>query len=782
MLLDKISQSEILVYIARFIVVFVSYLALCKAGSLLVVPPGQASVIWPAAGVALAAVYLYGTRLIFAVFVAATLNSLSYYQDIDLLNFFTALSIAFGVSFQAVIGAWLIKKFDSGTSLLGRFQEVLSFMFFGGVCACVIGASIASAALLYAGVIEYGYLLTHALSWWIGDVFGVVIFAPILVVLFSASTNNQPVSMKRKLIVVLPMLMSLAAFITLFNFEKKELEDHSYHEYELQTHELAVEFNQDIANKISSLIAVGSFFDASDYVSADEFEIFTEPMLSRLKGLFGLSWLPRVEKDERDSFVKEIREQGYPDYKIRSRMKDGSIVESKVRDVYFPLGYTAPYELNKLAHGFDVYGLDGVSGDVRRKILDEARDSGEARATRRFAIVQKQDEYGFIIYFPIYSTHKPQTVDERQRHHAGYINGVFVFPLLVENLLGKVKNLESDVVLREAAGTTQNVLYDSRTPDKKEGLKETYIFSSASHAKFKIEVAGQPWELVFIRNTPLLTKHYIETLWLYVTGGVFFNVLLLVILTIITARTDFIERLVAEKTAELKLANEELEEFAYRTSHDLRSPLISSRKLVQLTERYVDEGKIPKAKEVMSLTSRSLEQLEALVTDILSLAKTKNLDEAPQEVDLYMIVEDALEKIGHMDGYDQVKIIKEIGFQGALFLKKSRIQLIAENLISNAVKYYDEKEDVPFIKIVTKEENGCFVFSVEDNGLGIPKANQSQLFTMFKRFHAKTSFGSGLGLYMIKKSADILSGTITFEDTGKGSRFVLSIPLEETRR
>ncbi|MEC7575772.1 MAG: ATP-binding protein, partial [Pseudomonadota bacterium] len=69
------------------------------------------------------------------------------------------------------------------------------------------------------------------------------------------------------------------------------------------------------------------------------------------------------------------------------------------------------------------------------------------------------------------------------------------------------------------------------------------------------------------------------------------------------------------------------------------------------------------------------------------------------------------------------------------------------------------------------------VLRVEDNGLGVPEENQNQLFTMFKRFHPKVSFGSGLGLYMMKKSADILGGEISFEPLKKGSAFILKVPV-----
>ena len=110
---------------------------------------------------------------------------------------------------------------------------------------------------------------------------------------------------------------------------------------------------------------------------------------------------------------------------------------------------------------------------------------------------------------------------------------------------------------------------------------------------------------------------------------------------------------------------------------------------------------------------------------------------------------------------------------------KSRLQLIIENLLSNAIKYQDTDKENSYLQASTYIEDDHIVFEVEDNGLGISKDYQHQMFSMFKRFHPKVSFGSGLGLYMMKKSADIINADIVYEDMGHGSKFKLVIPKNE---
>ena len=235
------------------------------------------------------------------------------------------------------------------------------------------------------------------------------------------------------------------------------------------------------------------------------------------------------------------------------------------------------------------------------------------------------------------------------------------------------------------------------------------------------------------------------------------------------------ERLI-EKLTE---SNEELEEFAYRTSHDLRSPLVSSIRLIDIAVSSIESNKVSHALNSLSHVQTSLKKLEILVQDILALTQAKNEDEETDLINIEEIVNTALNKFSHLENYNRVDFIKEIKLNEPLKSKRSRLVLIVENLISNAIKYQDTNKQQSFIRISALKDDNFFVFKVHDNGLGIPENQHEKLFTMFKRFHTKVSFGSGLGLYMMKKSADILNGQISFEDPGCGAIFKLKIPIPE---
>ena len=241
--------------------------------------------------------------------------------------------------------------------------------------------------------------------------------------------------------------------------------------------------------------------------------------------------------------------------------------------------------------------------------------------------------------------------------------------------------------------------------------------------------------------------------------------------------SDITERKLAEK--KLRSVNVELEEFAYRTSHDLRSPIVSSLGLAKVAKRCIDEGNHGKAVQCLSHMEKSLSKLEVLIQDILQLTEMENAEEPEQLVDIRSIVNQAYEGVCQLEGFERIDRQLLLEEAGSIRVKLSRFRMILENLISNAIKYQDPNTPQPYIKIETQLSDSHFLLNISDNGLGIPKDQQHKLFEMFNRFHPKVAFGSGLGLYLIKKSAFVLGGDIKYLDQGKGACFQLSIPKSQ---
>lgn len=241
---------------------------------------------------------------------------------------------------------------------------------------------------------------------------------------------------------------------------------------------------------------------------------------------------------------------------------------------------------------------------------------------------------------------------------------------------------------------------------------------------------------------------------------------------------DTLEEEVQIRTKDLTEANNELEEFFYRTSHDLLSPVLSSIKLLSIAEMSIEKENYALVTKSVTHSREALEKLEALINDLQTIATTKNKQEENQDIDIPTIVDEALHKMAFMDGFEDIHFEKDLQFSDTIHTKKYRFNLIVENLISNAIKYRD-LEKKSYVKISTRIQNNNFILEVKDNGLGIPEDQEKNMFTMFKRFHPKVAYGSGLGLYMMMKSANILNGNLTFKNNGEGSTFTFTIPKQE---
>ena len=226
----------------------------------------------------------------------------------------------------------------------------------------------------------------------------------------------------------------------------------------------------------------------------------------------------------------------------------------------------------------------------------------------------------------------------------------------------------------------------------------------------------------------------------------------------------------------LEIANAELTEFSYRISHDLKAPIVSSRGLADAGANAIEKGDYTIAAHAMEHIKKSMLKLEALVGDVLNLTERKLTDAPTEDVDVSEMLDEIMSKISNLPTAKGIDFQIDLDFSQTLNVKRVYLQQTMENFISNAIKYSDPDKDNSFIKITGHLKRGICTLRVTDNGIGIPEMYREQLFGMFKRFHPKHSFGSGLGLYLVKQNALALGGNVNYEPTDDGSCFSVSFP------
>jgi signal transduction histidine kinase len=211
--------------------------------------------------------------------------------------------------------------------------------------------------------------------------------------------------------------------------------------------------------------------------------------------------------------------------------------------------------------------------------------------------------------------------------------------------------------------------------------------------------------------------------------------------------------LAVQNGALLKI-NSELDSFVYSVSHNLRSPLMSVLGLIGLAkqENNIDET----------------------LREILDYSRNARQDVKIEPVDIEQIIDENLRRVEFMPGFEKLKILKHIDHT-PLCSDYYRLFVIANNLISNAVKYLDErKESILEIAVNIDESNAELIF--KDNGIGISEQHLPHIFNMFFRATEKKQ-GSGLGLYIVKEAVNKLGGTIHVTSAlGEGSTFTITIP------
>jgi PAS domain S-box-containing protein len=233
------------------------------------------------------------------------------------------------------------------------------------------------------------------------------------------------------------------------------------------------------------------------------------------------------------------------------------------------------------------------------------------------------------------------------------------------------------------------------------------------------------------------------------------------------------EDLLKKQNEELIKINAELDRFVYSASHDLRAPLMSVKGLLNMIK--IDPEQI-NVEHYLKLMERSVEKLDQFISDIITYSRNARMDVMPMEIDFQMLLEECIDSLKFMDGASEVGTIKELKTTIPFHSDYSRLLMIFNNIVSNAVRYRDTSKTSSFLKISIETHTDKAVIVFEDNGVGIAEEYQDKIFKMFFRANADSK-GSGLGLYIVKGVVEKLSGSVRVQSKlGSGTTFIIEVP------
>ena len=232
---------------------------------------------------------------------------------------------------------------------------------------------------------------------------------------------------------------------------------------------------------------------------------------------------------------------------------------------------------------------------------------------------------------------------------------------------------------------------------------------------------------------------------------------------------------IEETNKNLTIANKELDKFVYSASHDLRSPILSLKGLIEIMNTENDMTQI---RNYLELMQESLDKQDQFIKDIIDYSKNKKTKTTLSKVNLSQIIEEAIIQNQYREEFKRINISKELNID-SIYSDELKLKIIINNILTNAIKYSDTQKESPFITIKTYQDKDYIYISIEDNGIGVKKEYQNKIFDMFFVTNNDNK-GSGLGLYLVKDTIENLNGTVEItSEINLGSKFTVKIPKKQ---
>jgi PAS domain S-box-containing protein len=532
----------------------VAYFVVAVVSLRLAIPPGYATPLYPAAGIALACVLMYGARMAIGIAIASFAASVLMGPQGPQWNPATwtlPAVIATGAVLQALVGARLIQRFAQPPLTLTEPRDIAVFLG-AGVVSCLINATLATATLWLRGRAVMSTLPFTWGTWWVGDVLGVLIATPIVLSLFAQPREAwapRRLSVGLTLTIV-TMLLALGILqVARWNSERITTA------FERDASSASLALSAQLREPLHALQALRGVYIASNEVTRDELRLASRSWLAS-GSLQAMGWLERTRRVDIPALEARTRAEGLPNYAVFDRKEGpGGTSIAQDDDEVMALRYIEP-----LASNSPALGVNSRSIPAARRAIDAALRSGQPVATAGFRLTQQttdQNQVGVVVYQAIYA---PGTSEPPQADQAIGLTFVTLrLDELVRQLLPQIPSyLKLCVVDRGVIEPRQRL----SGPPGCESQTPRYLNQRT------LQFAGREWEVRVTAKANEIPGANSADVWLFALVGLLSTAMLGGFLLIVTGRTRRIETAVRERTAALQaeVQEREIAEAALRES------------------------------------------------------------------------------------------------------------------------------------------------------------------------------------------------------------------------
>lgn len=544
-------ELSVLSYWYLSTLVAVVYFIFGVLGLSLAIPPGYASPIFPAAGLAAALMLWSGNRVWLPIWIGSfVLNtSVSWINaDLTLQSVAVASGIATGATLQAVLASWLVtSQVGNAWQEMEQESDIVRSLMLAGILGCIVSASVGVSVLYFAGIVSAEAYINFWWNWWVGDTLGVLIVMPLTLSLLYRRHPSWRNRLKTVAVPMLLVLLAVAGVVALAssweqNAQKEEIKKHG------EAFEKLIQ--QRFIAHGEAITALARLMEVVPDMTFAKFEYFTRITLKDHPDLFALSYNPYATDATRKGIERQFSVVGPKrDFKIRERGQQSDLVEAASRGVYVPVGFIAPLKGNEDAIGFDINSDPARHHAIMRVLLTH-----ETAMTPPIKLVQEhQDRIGVLVLSPVFSGETHANHNAPAADIAGFAIGVI-----------KIDEL---ITIATASAVVDDLVYDI---DDVSGLTESQpLFRSSAKAPIvnsdyiwhsRMVLADRIWELKVSPTNAYLNKQPTPLAWIISVIGLFFTALLQVLMLVVTGRTNVVEKKVQEQTRELNVKREALQD------------------------------------------------------------------------------------------------------------------------------------------------------------------------------------------------------------------------------